>query len=638
MNKLIAFILASILLVSCNPDAIIPTGTGNGITVTISEINSVTLNSANVNVTFDYPANRALYSVGIKEFFQNPFPYPNLKPLINSNRITGSVSATITGLAPNQEYKLTPYAIVSVDGQPNNKNERMTFLGSEKSIQTKRFFIENGIFKCPDGTPGTTVIINNKKIEVVDRALLIKRRDEKEDMSCLCTTNVTDMTELFADNYPDFNQDISSWDLSNVTSTRDMFRKAFNFNQPIGNWDVSKVTDMAGMFFFAEKFNQNLGNWNVSNVKKMHYMFREAKIFNGDISRWNVSNVDNFYSMFLNAWQFNQPIGNWNTKSGIDLGDMFWGARSFNQPIGNWDLGNAKNLAGMFNGASIFNQDLSKWNVSKVERMDYMFHYALNFNQPIGMWNVRKVTTMDFMFTQAEKFNQNLNSWCVPLIKSQPIYFSPQSPLTTKNKPFWGGCFSEFLTVISKTGRVWMDRNLGALQTATSISDEKSFGDLYQWGRSTDGHQSRLSNITSILSSVDYPGTNNYIISPNPPYDWRKDQNPNLWQGVEGTNNPCPKGYRLPTESEWNQEIATWNKKNATGAYESSLKLPSAGIRFENGSILVNFVEPSGFYWSSTVSNTYSRLLDYYNRNSGSNAYMYSNQRAYGASVRCIQD
>ncbi len=637
MKRQLFYIFSWILLVSCSPDAVMPVGTGNGINVEISEVNTITLNSANVVLNIDYPTNRAMYSFGIKGMFQHTFSNPNVKPNLSTSRITIKYPYTIVGLAPNQEYKLVPYAEVSVDGVPANDKDRMMFSGSSRSIQTKRFFIENGIFKCPDGTPGTTLIINNKKIEVVDRALLIKRRDEKADMTCLCTTNVTDMTELFADNYPDFNQDISNWDLSNVTSTRDMFRKAFNFNQPIGNWDVSKVTDMAGMFFFAEKFNQNLGNWNVSNVKKMHYMFREAKIFNGEITRWNVSNVDNFYSMFLNAWQFNQPIGNWNTRSGIDFGDLFWGARSFNQPIGNWDLGNATNLAGMFNGAILFNQDISKWKVSKVIRMDYMFHYAHNFNQPIGAWDVSQVTTMDFMFTQALKFNQNLTSWCIPLIKSEPINFSPQSPLSSKNKPYWGFC-QPFKTVVSKTGRIWMDRNLGAVQTATGISDEKSFGDLYQWGRSSDGHQSRLSNVTSVLSSVDSPSTSNYIISPNPPYDWRKDQNPNLWQGVEGTNNPCPKGYRLPTETEWNQEIATWNKKNATGAYESSLKLPSAGIRFENGSILVNLVEPSGFYWSSTVSNTYSRLLDYYNRNSGSNAYMYSNQRAYGASVRCIQD
>jgi hypothetical protein len=32
------------------------------------------------------------------------------------------------------------------------------------------------------------------------------------------------------------------------------------------------------------------------------------------------------------------------------------------------------------------------------------------------------------------------------------------------------------------TGKIWMDRNLGATQVATSSTDANSFGDLYQWG------------------------------------------------------------------------------------------------------------------------------------------------------------
>ena len=38
-----------------------------------------------------------------------------------------------------------------------------------------------------------------------------------------------------------FNQDISSWDVSNVKYMRDMFKNAESFNQDISNWDLSKV-------------------------------------------------------------------------------------------------------------------------------------------------------------------------------------------------------------------------------------------------------------------------------------------------------------------------------------------------------------------------------------------------------------
>ena len=38
--------------------------------------------------------------------------------------------------------------------------------------------------------------------------------------------------------FVEFNQDISSWDVSNVTDMRGMFERS-SFNQDISSWDVS---------------------------------------------------------------------------------------------------------------------------------------------------------------------------------------------------------------------------------------------------------------------------------------------------------------------------------------------------------------------------------------------------------------
>ena len=46
-----------------------------------------------------------------------------------------------------------------------------------------------------------------------------------------------------------FNQDISSWNVSNVEDMRSMFDGCENFNQNISSWDVSKVEDMSNMFY-----------------------------------------------------------------------------------------------------------------------------------------------------------------------------------------------------------------------------------------------------------------------------------------------------------------------------------------------------------------------------------------------------
>jgi uncharacterized protein (TIGR02145 family) len=185
------------------------------------------------------------------------------------------------------------------------------------------------------------------------------------------------------------------------------------------------------------------------------------------------------------------------------------------------------------------------------------------------------------------------------------------------------------------TGKIWMDRNLGASQVATSSTDVNSYGDLYQWGRFADGHQCRTSPTTANLSSTDQPGHGDFILAPNIlPYDWRSPQNLNLWQGVNGINNPCPSGYRLPTNSELDAERISWSSNDAAGAFASPLKLPMAGYRFySNGSL--SSVGTSGAYWSSTIVSLYASFLYFF---SSSPAYMNDDGRALGGSVRCLKD
>ena len=181
-----------------------------------------------------------------------------------------------------------------------------------------------------------------------------------------------------------------------------------------------------------------------------------------------------------------------------------------------------------------------------------------------------------------------------------------------------------------KTGEEWMDRNLGASQVATSSTDANAYGDLYQWGRLTDGHESRTSGTTTTQSSTDNPGHSNFIIGN---YDWRSPQNDNLWQGVSGTNNPCPSGFRIPTETECEAERNSWATDNAAGAFGSVLKLTVGGNRgYSNGSL--SAVGSYGDYWSSTVSGTHAKVLGF----TGSYTHMSSHYRAIGYSVRCIKD
>jgi|GEM_PF-6860402 len=200
-----------------------------------------------------------------------------------------------------------------------------------------------------------------------------------------------------------------------------------------------------------------------------------------------------------------------------------------------------------------------------------------------------------------------------------------------------------FPTVRSAGGRIWMDRDLGAYQAATSSTDALAYGDLYQWGREADGHQFPTDDpegdTTRTTSSTDHPGHGDFILVDKNPQDWRSTQNDTLWQGVNGTNNVCPAGFRLPTAQEWETEMSSWSSQDPAGAFASPLKLVLGGYRCH---LCGNYYYGGshGYYWSSTVASTvYGGKAHYLHLKSGSAVMNYLNgDRAWGYSVRCIQD
>jgi len=102
---------------------------------------------------------------------------------------------------------------------------------------------------------------------VVDSALLYEIMDKldqprtaeedsiiRESLTKVVTTRVNNISELFSGSTR-FNEDISSWDVSNITSMVGAFSGNSKFNQDIGYWDVSNVKNMDSMFSGAIEFN-----------------------------------------------------------------------------------------------------------------------------------------------------------------------------------------------------------------------------------------------------------------------------------------------------------------------------------------------------------------------------------------------
>jgi surface protein len=152
----------------------------------------------------------------------------------------------------------------------------------------------------------------------------------------------------------------------NVTDTSYMFWGAALFNDDISSWDTSGISTMEGMFFNAASFNQPINAWNTINVSDMSYMFYGAVDFNQPLDLWNTSNVTNMAFMFFNAISFNQSLATWDVSNVTDMSGMFSFAESFNQPLSSWDTGNATSMDEMFSFALSFDQDISTWCVENI--------------------------------------------------------------------------------------------------------------------------------------------------------------------------------------------------------------------------------------------------------------------------------
>ena len=179
--------------------------------------------------------------------------------------------------------------------------------------------------KAKDSVIVTVVNGDDVNIKKCDKSTAITRDELRmmiandEDVTEVNTCMITDMSHLVYPNVMFFKND--------SILTREQKNNIKNFNQDISGWDVSNVTNMKGMFHNAIKFNQPIGSWDVSRVSNMDYMFTNAKVFNQPIGSWDVSSVG--------------VIG--NHHSGMD--NMFYGATEFNQDIKDWDISGTLDLS-----------------------------------------------------------------------------------------------------------------------------------------------------------------------------------------------------------------------------------------------------------------------------------------------------
>ena len=245
--------------------------------------------------------------------------------------------------------------------------------------------------------------------------------------------------------------------------------------------------------------------------------------------------------------------------------------------------------------------------------------------------------------------------------------------------------------------RVMMDRNLGAIAAlykndggVTHAQRYETYGLFYQWGRptpipkapyspktpigdaiadNTDAAQAtydKAGTITGFPNIADWKAPMElqyalkspwrFISAPSSPYDWNKTPNNDLWgdKAEKSVYDPCPDGWRVAPNGTWDdfgtawagtgagafKKLDAWTAKNenvAGGLYLAgsvAAFYPAPGCRRPYYGTLYH-VGDSGYSWSSTVSGSNVRFLDFFPtwllpQNSHS--------RAYGFPLRCLQE
>jgi surface protein len=241
---------------------------------------------------------------------------------------------------------------------------------------------------------------------------------------------VTDLADTFL-GATSFNQNLESWDTTNVVAMNSMFAGATSFNNgggPLattsGGWDTSNVTTMASLFSGDSSFNQDVESWNTAAVGTMDAMFYNDFAFDnggGPLATtsggWDTENVSSMAYMFYNDAVLDLDVESWRTSQVTDMSFMFFddavfdnGESLFNTVPGRWDTADVSNMAYMFTFDVDFNQDVSSWLTQNVASMQYMFFKAGAFDQDLGQWNLASVTDVAVMLDNTSLSTSNYDA------------------------------------------------------------------------------------------------------------------------------------------------------------------------------------------------------------------------------------
>ena len=248
---------------------------------------------------------------------------------------------------------------------------------------------------------------DTSKVTNMDLAFVVEREEKSKER------------EAVTGEFTEFNADLSKWDVSSVTSMRDMFSDCRDFEgvglerwnrrvETMGN--LSKLRDVRdgrfrlegatetpmkdavkGAVAFQERLcaNETGGGRYVEHVcaKRIdRFEFRRRRRRRRKKEKLPLTD-ETFHNAIEECLQSN-PIGgmckgseygimpDWDVSRVTDMSKAFYDMWDFNGDLSKWDVKNLKNAQEMFYGADTFNADISKWNTQNLQNCQDMFHDA----------------------------------------------------------------------------------------------------------------------------------------------------------------------------------------------------------------------------------------------------------------------
>lgn len=219
------------------------------------------------------------------------------------------------------------------------------------------------------------------------------------------------------------------------------------------------------------------------------------------------------------------------------------------------------------------------------------------------------------------------------------VYYGDQYKFIKKNPDNYNG---EEVTI---SGVTWAPYNAG-------YSDLYPYGLLYQWhrkyGQTYTGETPAptfSSSATTLSTASGFINKNRFYYKTTSPYDCISPQQAS-WN-MDRMYNPCPDGWRVPTDAEFQLLIDSgnswgtgpggipgiWFGENHSGSKEGCVFLPASGFRDHTAT--TNLRDTWGLYWTSSINSISANALIFSSDNTPAISARY---RASANSVRCVKE